>query len=280
MTLERFQHDFLQEGLDLLYKELNLPNRLDFDANLAFLCGKRDKVGIFNCFSSDLIPDVATKKRATDGGGGQQPSFVYNIGGLGDSYIPPSFEPESLNGDLLDFLKRRPICVGYGSMPFDRVAILLDALQAAGKPALLVGQAMKLGPGNAQNDWVCENVRQVDALPYAWLLPQCSMMLSHGGAGVLHATLRAGIPPVISPLMGDQFFWAQLVQARGLGVQAGSSLPAVTQEDIQTAIQLAETKCTDNAKAFGRAMRNHTEGAITMQRILRRAAKAKAFSEN
>ena len=42
--------------------------------------------------------------------------------------------------------------------------------------------------------------------------------MSHGGAGVLHSTLRAGIPAVIAPLMGDQFAWARLVDARYLGV--------------------------------------------------------------
>ena len=42
-------------------------------------------------------------------------------------------------------------------------------------------------------------------------------MLSHGGAGVLHSTLRAGIPAIIAPLMGDQFFHAKLIHARELG---------------------------------------------------------------
>jgi UDP:flavonoid glycosyltransferase YjiC (YdhE family) len=44
------------------------------------------------------------------------------------------------------------------------------------------------------------------------------MMLCHGGAGVVHATLlRAAIPLVISLLMGDQFFFAKLVQAKNIG---------------------------------------------------------------
>jgi len=42
-------------------------------------------------------------------------------------------------------------------------------------------------------------------------------MLSHGGAGVLHSTLRAGIPAIIAPLIGDQFVFAKLIDARELG---------------------------------------------------------------
>ena len=42
-------------------------------------------------------------------------------------------------------------------------------------------------------------------------------MVSHGGAGVLHSTLRAGIPAIIAPFFGDQFFHAKLIQARELG---------------------------------------------------------------
>ena len=48
-------------------------------------------------------------------------------------------------------------------------------------------------------------------------LPQCRCMVSHGGAGVLHSTLRAGIPAIIAPFFGDQFFHAKLIQARELG---------------------------------------------------------------
>ena len=48
-------------------------------------------------------------------------------------------------------------------------------------------------------------------------LPRCRCMLSHGGAGVLHSTLRAGIPAIIAPLIGDQFVFAKLIDARELG---------------------------------------------------------------
>ena len=42
-------------------------------------------------------------------------------------------------------------------------------------------------------------------------------MFSHGGAGVLHSTLRAGVPAIVAPLVGDQFVFAKLIEARDLG---------------------------------------------------------------
>lgn len=59
-----------------------------------------------------------------------------------------------------------------------------------------------------------------------WRLPQCRCMVSHGGAGVLHSTLRAGIPAIIAPFFGDQFFHAKLIQARELG--DGDQQPVAT----------------------------------------------------
>ena len=52
-------------------------------------------------------------------------------------------------------------------------------------------------------------------------LPHCRCMVSHGGAGVLHSSLRAGIPCVIAPLMGDQFFHAKLVEAKAISYTIG-----------------------------------------------------------
>lgn len=53
-------------------------------------------------------------------------------------------------------------------------------------------------------------------------------MVSHGGAGVLHSTLRAGIPAIIAPFFGDQFFHAKLIQARELGAATSNNQPVAT----------------------------------------------------
>jgi sterol 3beta-glucosyltransferase len=52
----------------------------------------------------------------------------------------------------------------------------------------------------------------LDSVPHDWLFPQCAGVVHHGGAGTTAAGLRAGIPTLIRPFFGDQFFWAERVQ--------------------------------------------------------------------
>eukprot|EP00977_Amphora_coffeiformis_P027345 scaffold34604_cov164-Amphora_coffeaeformis.AAC.13 len=304
-VLERYQHDFLQQGLDQMYQDMGLSSSPSqevhnywspstFETNMAALCGQSAIVGIFNCFAKELIPPTnvngttttttTTTTNEAKQGKSDNGCFVYHVGALGDAYVPVSFEAwKNDNSELMAFLKtKRPICVGYGSMPFSGLSAMLEALETVGHAALLVGEAMRLpqdnGSSNSSSEWVQENVRQVDALPYAWLLPQCRMMLSHGGAGVLHATLRAGIPSVITPMMGDQFFWAKMVQAKGLGTQAGSMLSTATKDELVAAIKLAlTTDCIEKARQFGEKLQGYPKGVDVMYDILTNAAGTGAF---
>lgn len=57
---------------------------------------------------------------------------------------------------------------------------------------------------------------QLDKVPHDWLFPQVDAVLHHGGAGTTGASLRAGIPTIIKPWFGDQFFWASRVQKLGV----------------------------------------------------------------
>ena len=42
-------------------------------------------------------------------------------------------------------------------------------------------------------------------------------VVHHGGAGTTAQGLRAGVPSVIVPMFGDQFFWGWRVQELGVG---------------------------------------------------------------
>jgi UDP:flavonoid glycosyltransferase YjiC (YdhE family) len=250
--LETFQHDFLAPDLDSLYESLELPETLDFEKTKAILSGQHPSVWIINSFFDTLIPNIANSD-----------NHIVHVGALADAYIPKDFvEPDA---EFCNFLKeKRPICVGFGSMPFGQVKGILEVIKELDMDAVFVGKALELSDKN-DDDWTKQHVRQVSSLPYAWLLPQCRMMLSHGGAGVTHATLRAGIPPVIAPLMGDQFFFANLVQAKKIGARAGASLPAITRDEWKTAIRAA-VECEDAAKAFGDEVRS--EQSLGVERMV------------
>ncbi|KAG8888958.1 hypothetical protein FRB98_006356 [Tulasnella sp. 332] len=98
-----------------------------------------------------------------------------------------------------------------------------------------------------------QQIYSVDKIPHDWLFPQIDAALHHGGAGTTGASLRAGIPTLIKPWFGDQFFWASRVQKLGAGLKVNS----LHSSDIAHAL----TKATSNriikekAQAVGERIR-------------------------
>ncbi|GMK55559.1 hypothetical protein CspeluHIS016_0206150 [Cutaneotrichosporon spelunceum] len=94
----------------------------------------------------------------------------------------------------------------------------------------------------------------VDAIDHSWLFPRVDAACHHGGAGTTGASLRAGIPTIIKPFFGDQFFWAERVESLGVG----TGLRHLTYEGLATALVEATTNERQIAKAkvVGEAIRN------------------------
>jgi hypothetical protein len=183
--LEQFQHEFVQDALNDLYSKLQIPP-LTWDENRKILSGHHPQIYLANSFYDELIP--ATPKALTDVG----PQLHY-VGALADHYIPGNFIP---NAQLQSFLDqentKKTICIGYGSMPYSQVSLLLEVVHQLKRRTVLVGKALELPKMMADKnnndesddkgasldlDWIQTNVFQIDSAPYAWLLPQCSMML-------------------------------------------------------------------------------------------------------
>ncbi|MEW6086296.1 MAG: glycosyltransferase [Chloroflexota bacterium] len=124
-----------------------------------------------------------------------------------ESYQPP---PE-----LRDFLDagKPPICVSFGSM-VNRDAekirrIVNEVLVKTSQRGIILS-----GWGSAHKP-TSGDLLYLESAPHDWLLPRCTMLIHHGGAGTVAAGLRAGIPQVIVPFMTDQPFWARRVHAAG-----------------------------------------------------------------
>jgi UDP:flavonoid glycosyltransferase YjiC (YdhE family) len=62
------------------------------------------------------------------------------------------------------------------------------------------------------------NVHIERYIPQSLLLPQCDLMVMHGGSNSLLAALDVGVPMVVVPLIADQFFNAHIVQELRLGL--------------------------------------------------------------
>ena len=82
-------------------------------------------------------------------------------------------------------------------------------------------------------------------IPHDWLFARIDAACHHGGAGTTGASLRAGIPTIIKPFFGDQYFWATRVEALGIGC----SLRRLDVEGLASALQTA----TANEKQIARA---------------------------
>ncbi|KAI0304369.1 hypothetical protein B0F90DRAFT_1666870 [Multifurca ochricompacta] len=84
---------------------------------------------------------------------------------------------------------------------------------------------------------IIRGVLKLDKVPHDWLFPQIDAALHHGGAGTTGASLRAGIPTLIRPWFGDQFFWASRVQKLGAGIK----LHSLHSKEVSHALKKATT---------------------------------------
>ena len=119
---------------------------------------------------------------------------------------------------LLDFLAtgEAPIYVGFGSVVVEDPAalrrIIFTALEKAGARGIVSDGWAHLG-GEAPPP----NVFLIGDAPHDWLFARCRAVCHHGGAGTTAAGLRAGLPTVVVPFFGDQFFWGRVIADAGAG---------------------------------------------------------------
>ncbi|WP_050470619.1 glycosyltransferase [Herbaspirillum chlorophenolicum] len=108
-----------------------------------------------------------------------------------------------------------PIYIGFGSMAGFDCHHLIQALAAAvaGRRALFYS-----GWSGVDTSALPKNFFVIGETPHDWLFPRTAMAIHHGGSGTTHSAARAGVPSVVIPFAGDQFFWAD--RLAGLGVAA------------------------------------------------------------
>jgi sterol 3beta-glucosyltransferase len=118
---------------------------------------------------------------------------------------------------------------------------------------------------------------QLDKVPHDWLFSRIDAALHHGGAGTTGASLRAGIPTLIKPWFGDQYFWASRVQKLG----AGLKVPSLRVSDLADALTKATTSRIMKEKAASIGERIRSEDGVhmaihTIDTYLSRASKDRA----
>jgi UDP:flavonoid glycosyltransferase YjiC (YdhE family) len=157
-----------------------------------------------------------------------------------------------------------PIYVGFGSMVgFDQSA-LLDVVIAA-----VAGRRTLFYPGWNRADLLKlpPNFCFIGDTPHDWLFPRTSLIIHHGGSGTTHSAARAGVPSVVLPFAGDQFFWAEQLHRRGIA-PAPATASKVTASVLSSAIEAAQTpEMRERASTIGAKMRTENGLAEAVDRV-------------
>jgi sterol 3beta-glucosyltransferase len=186
---------------------------------------------------------------------------------------PPRWQPTPA---LLRFLDAGapPVYVGFGSLRPNEAGrltqLVLRALALSGQRGVLLTGGLTPGPA-------APDVFVVDDVPHSWLFPQTAAVVHHGGAGTTAAGLRAGIPSLITPFIGDQFAWSDLVAKLGVGPRLGGAkklTPELLAQAIDTAIN--DRALCARAAALGEKIRAEDGVGAAVAIIEQHAAAFKA----
>ncbi|MCJ1282857.1 Sterol 3-beta-glucosyltransferase [Xylographa opegraphella] len=133
--------------------------------------------------------------------------------------------------ELTNFIKsarddqKKIVYIGFGSIVVSDPAALTktvveSVLKADVRCILSKGWSDRLGSKDATVPEVPlpAEILQIKSAPHDWLFKQIDAAAHHGGAGTTGASLRAGLPTIIKPFFGDQFFFGSRVEDLGVGI--------------------------------------------------------------
>ncbi|HEV2259623.1 MAG TPA: glycosyltransferase [Streptosporangiaceae bacterium] len=163
-----------------------------------------DRWPVFHGFSPSVVPRPADWRPGLEVAGYWWPASPR-------TWTPP---PE-----LADFLAAgpAPVFAGLGSMAPRNAARLSDVIAEAARQAgtrvvIQAGRAGLTRPDEPPGQSIL-----IGDVPHDWLFPQMAALVHHAGAGTTAAGLRAGVPAIGVPMIGDQPFWAARLAALGTG---------------------------------------------------------------
>lgn len=135
--------------------------------------------------------------------------------------------------ELSDFIKRaradgkKLVYVGFGSIVVADSALLMNIIIQSVEKAdvrciLSKGWSDRLA--NTESATATKQlpippaILQIKSAPHDWLFKQIDAAAHHGGCGTTGASLRAGVPTIIKPFFGDQYFFGSRVEDLGVGI--------------------------------------------------------------
>ncbi|KAN0021681.1 hypothetical protein ACTFIU_003825 [Dictyostelium citrinum] len=185
------------------------------------------------CFSKYLVP--------------KPPDWSGEIAITGYWTLKNQVESDSPPEDLIQFLNEStekddiPIYIGFGSIVIDNPTalslLLIEAIKLSGKRAIIsqgwgglsidehnnnenkIEQQQQQNSENKPSSSLPSNRIYLLKKPvdHSWLFEKVSLVISHGGAGTVAASLFATKPTIVVPFFGDQFFWGERIKQTGIG---------------------------------------------------------------
>ncbi|THY99977.1 UDP-Glycosyltransferase/glycogen phosphorylase [Aureobasidium pullulans] len=169
--------------------------------------------------------------------------------------------------ELVEFIKKaradkaKLVYIGFGSVvvpdPKQLTQDIIAAVRKADVRCILSkgwSDRMDKGKAKALEVPLPDFMFQIASAPHDWLFRQVDAAVHHGGAGTTGASLRAGIPTIIKPFFGDQFFFGSKVQDLGVG----QKVLTVTENALGKAIWIAthDSRMIEKARILGEQIRS------------------------
>ena len=232
--IERLTWSIAREVVADLRMQLGLPAQ---NASTYVLAARQ--IPAIYAFSKHVVPLSDDVKATTTG-------YWF----LDEPFTPPS--------DLVRFIEsgETPVYVGFGSMPSRTPGQIIQMVCSASEK-IRKRVILSRGWSVSQDFAVPDHIYVLNHAPHDWLFPLMSAAVHHGGAGTSSAAMRAGIPSVAIPHLGDQPYWGRRIFELGVGAKP---IPRhkLTTENLVSSIQilLNDSRIRNRAEKLGELIRS------------------------
>ncbi|CAH2355775.1 sterol 3-beta-glucosyltransferase [[Candida] railenensis] len=182
-----------------------------------------------------------------------------------DNYEPPQKLVEFMEKARND--NKKIVYIGFGSIVVKNAKELtkavVDAVLSSDVRCILnKGWSDRTSKNEDANEPEIElppEVYNSGNVPHDWLFSRIDAAVHHGGSGTTGATLKAGLPTVIKPFFGDQFFYASRVE----DIEVGLGLKKLNSKSLSKCLKIVTTdkKMIERARKISSRIR-HENGVL------------------